>query len=147
MKRAEILHGVKCKFWSTMPPEEQEQLLAKLRAMEETQGRYATAGDLGSANREILVMYDANDTFIGAAVITKLPAVDILIDTSEPRVFYERLAYLQARTEGVMMANGESEYLAVIPLDGNEGYKSLISEAFDKEVLPPDKFAVYRRAI
>ena len=154
MRRSEALNGVHGEFLSQMSPDKASGVLKDLAAIESNNKRWTTEGGFTGEDRDTLVLFSGRGMVLGAAVIHRLPAVDVLLgelfDSGEPLGSKARLElayYLQARVEGYLHGLGQQEYLAVVPLEGEKGWISHILKMFDSEQFPAERFAVFRRRL
>lgn len=152
MRYSEALHGVHGEFLSQVTPESLPFVLKDLKELEFVRGRDTTAGGFVGDDRDTLVLFRDDDSDIpialGAAVIHRLPAVDMLFNnrfTVSQRM--HSASYLQARVEGYLHGLGQREYLAVVPLEGEPGWTDHIRRLFDSEQFPSERFAVFRRRL
>lgn len=145
MRRSEALHGVHGEFLSQIAPERASRVLTALDDIESSNGRVTTEGKRVGVDRDSLVLFNASGRVIGAAVIHRLPAIDMLLDeTIDTKARMEFACYLQARVEGYLHGLGHQEYLVVVPLDSEQGWINYIRKMFDSE-LPG--CAVFRRRL
>ncbi len=148
MRRSEALHGVHGEFLSQMSTEKASLAIGELNDIESASGRSTAGGGWGGADRDTLVLFNEQDHLLGAAVIHRLPAVDMLFNNRFPVSHRMHFAsYLQARVEGYLHGLGQQEYLAVVPLGGKQGWTNHVRELFDSEPFPAERFAVFRRRL